>query len=973
MKKTRLDAPLLALLLAAPAFAAPKSAAPADLMPSVPETIETPRPDDAMGVTITRLPNGLTVYLSPNKGQPRVSAWIATRAGSKNDPADSTGMAHYLEHMMFKGTSKLGTLDYEKEAPHLEKIRALYEARFKTSDPAARAGIDKEIDAENVAAAAYEVPNEISKFYRSIGGRGLNAFTSTEETVFHVDLPANRLEAWAAVEAERFQHPVFRLFPTEIEAVYEEKNRSLDNASAILGEELDKDLYKSHPYGIPTLGTVAHLKNPSLTKMYEFHDRWYAPNNMTIALSGDFDRAQALEIIRRHFGDWTAQPLPALPAWPLPKPDGVERHEVKYEAEEQVLIAWPTVPSSAADADALEIMDMVMDNSAAGLLNLRLNQALKVKASGSYPQMQNDAGAEQVWALPKKGQTLEEAEALLMQTVDALKNGEFTDEDLAAIVVAFEIGEKRRLESNEDRAATMIRSFVSLEPWERTSGRLERLRRVTKDDVVRVARKYLGGDRIVVYRRNAKPEIPRIDKPGFTKLDIDPSRQSEFLKNVLALPAAPIEPRWLVAGKDYQVLPVSGGKLYASKNPYNDLFALTVREERGRKQERTLCEALDLLDLAGAGPYSADELKRKLYALGTTVSYSCDERDSEVSVSGLDRNFWPSLELLAERFDWPNVSSGTLDRLIDVEIGARADEKLDPDAVSGALGEFAQRGRESAVLSRPTNDELKKLDESRLKALIRDWPAWQRRVTYAGPRSASEVAKLLERGGTFKPAPAREPLRYLKPPKTRLLFTHREMAQAQVGFFAADEVYNPENFVDYQFYSQYMGGGMSSVIFQEVREARALAYSAGGGHSTSAKKGDETQAWAYLGCQADKTPEAVELMLKLFREFPSSTKRFEETAKAVEEGYRTNVLEYGAIPGALMDWEDQGLPGGDPRPKRFERALAYALPEVESFSKRFSAKPMTVWILGDRAHVGVDRLKALGDFEEEGLDAVFPY
>jgi predicted Zn-dependent peptidase len=970
--KTRISAPLFALLLTAPAFAAPRPL-PAGSMPTVPETIETPSPGDAMGVTIERLPNGLTVYLSPNKGEPRVSAWIATRAGSKNDPADSTGIAHYLEHMMFKGTTKLGSMDYAKEAPHLERIRALYEARFKISDPEARAKIDREIDAENVADAADVVPNEISKFYRSIGGRGLNAFTSTEETVFHVDLPANRLEAWAAVEAERFQHPVFRLFPTEIEAVYEEKNRSLDNAGAILGEELDKALYPSHPYGIPVLGTVAHLKNPSLTKMYQFHDRWYVPNNMAIALSGDFDRKTAMEIVRRHFGSWAAQPLPALPKWPLPKPSGVERHEVKYEAEEEVIVAWPTVPASSPDADALEILDMLTDNTAAGLLNLRLNQALKVKGSGSYPQMQNDAGAWQVWAQPKKGQTLEEAEALLMQTVDALKNGEFTDDDIAAILVDFEIGEKKRLESNESRDGVMIQSFVSLEPWERTAGHLERLRRVTKDDVLRVARKYLGDDRVVVYRRNAKPEIPRIDKPNFTKLDIDPSRQSAFLTEALALPAAPIEPRWLVAGRDYQVVPISGGKLYASKNPYNDLFTLTFREDRGRKHERTLCEAVDLMSLAGAGPYTADEFKRKLYALGTTISQFCDERESEITVSGLDRNLWPSLELLAERFDWPNLSSGTLAGMIDVELGARADEKLDPDAVSGALGELAQRGRESSVLSRLTDDELKKLDESRLKALIRDWPAWQRRVAYAGPRSASEVAKLIEYGRTFKPAPAHEPVRYLKPAKTRVLFAQREMAQAQIGFFAADEVYDPEHSLDYQFYSQYMGGGMSSVIFQEVREARALAYTAQGGHSTSAHKGDETQAWAYVGCQADKAPESVDLMLKLFREFPSSAKRFEETAKAVEEGYRTNVLQYGEIPGALMDWEDQGLTGGDPRPQRFERALKYALPQVESFAKRFADKPMTVWILGDRDHVGTDRLKAFGDFEEKGLDALFPY
>jgi predicted Zn-dependent peptidase len=968
--KTRTLAPVLALLLASPALGKTKPAPPP---PAEPGTLSVPLPDDPMGVTIERLPNGLTVYLSPKKGQPRVSAWIVTRAGSKNDPPDATGMAHYLEHMMFKGTPKLGTLDYAKEAPHLERIRELYETRFKTADPAARAALDKKIDAEDVAAAAYEVPNELSTFYREIGGRGLNAFTSNEETVFHVDIPANRLEAWATVEAERFQHPVFRLFPTELEAVYEEKNRSLDNASAVLDEELEKDLYPSHPYGIPVLGTVAHLKNPSLTKMMRFHDDWYVPNNMAIVLAGDFDRAAALDAIRRHFGAWPARALPPLPKWPLPKPDGVERHEVKYEAPEQVDVSWPTVPASEPDADALAIMDMLMDNSAAGLLNLRLNQALKVEGSGSYPEMRNDAGNWTVWAVPKKGQALEEAEALLMGTVDALKNGEFDDADLAAVVTQFEIGEKRRLESNEDRAAAMTQSFAAVEPWPRAAGRLGRLRRVTKQDVVRVARKYLGDDRVVVYRRNAEPEILRIDKPGFTKLDIDPSRRSEFLKEVLAIPAVPIEPRWLVSGRDYQVEPVSGGRLYAAKNPYDDLFTLTVREERGRRSERDLCQALNLLALSGAGPYTADELKKKLFALGTTVSYSCDERTSLVSISGLDRNLWPSLELVAERFDWPYVSSGTLAGMIGVELGAREDEKRSPQSVYAALGELAQRGRDSEVLGRLSDAELKGLDEARLKALIRDWPTWQRRVAYAGPRSASEVAKLLEYGRSFKPAPPREPLRYLKPDRTRILFTNRAMEQARIGFFAGDEVYDPSHDADYQFYSQYMGGGMSSVIFQEAREARALAYTADGGHTSGADKGDETKVYGDIGCQADKTPEAMDLMLKLFSDFPASTRRFQDTARAIEESYRAGALEYDQVPGALMEWEDEGLTEGDPRPQRYERALKYTLPELAAFAQRFANEPMTVWILGDRDRVGLDQLKAAGGFEEKGLDALFPY
>jgi len=970
--KTRLA--LVSLLVLAFAASAAAKPAPATLAPSVPATLDSPLPDDPMGVTIHRLPNGLTVYLSPNKGQPRVTAYIAVRAGSKNDPAQATGQAHYLEHMLFKGTTRLGTLDYAKEAPHLARIRELYETRAKAKDAAARAKLDKEIDAENVADAALAVPNEIDKFYRAIGADDVNAHTSNEETVYEVDVPANRLEAWATMESERFSHPVFRLFPGELEAVYEEKNRSMDNAERILGEEVEKELFKSHPYGTQTtLGTIEHLKNPSLAQMQAFYDRWYVPNNMAIVLAGDFDPAAALETISRHFGSWTPKPLPPAQAWPLPKPKGEERYEVKYEAEEKVVVAWPTAAASHPDADALTVMDMIVDNSAAGLLNLRLNQAQKVKISGSYPMMRNDAGEWDMWAATKKGQTPEQALALLLETVEALKNGDFDESDLAAVITDFEISQKRRLESNGGRVTTMVDSFISYEPWEKTAARLERLRRVTKDDVVRVARQYLGPNRVVVFRRNGKPEIPKIDKPGFTNLDIDPSRESAFLKEALAIPALPIEPRWLVAGRDYQIAPVEGGRMYAAKNPYNDLFQLTIRFDRGWRSDRRLCAALDLLDLSGAGPYSADEFKKRLYALGASLSYSCGERSSAIQLEGIDRNFWPSLELMSQRFDWPNVSSGTLQKMVEVDLGEREDEKKDPGAVHYALGQLASRGRESAVLGRLSNDELKKLDEASLKSLIADFPRWQRRVGYVGPRSPSEVAKLLETWGRYKPTPARAPIRLLKPAKTRVLFTDREMVQARVGLFASDEIFDPAHVVDYLFYAQYMGGDMSSVIFQEVREARALAYSAGGGHSTSADKGDETQVWGSLGCQADKTPEAVSLMLKLLGDFPASDKRFHETAKAVEELYRTNPVQFREIPAVLMDWEDAGITGGDPRPKRFEKALAYTSADLETFARRLKDKPMTVWILGQRDRVGLDRLKTLGEFEEKSLSDLFPY
>ncbi|MCX5795603.1 MAG: insulinase family protein [Elusimicrobia bacterium] len=942
-------------------------------MPKVPEPLDIPLPADPMAVTIHRLPNGLTVYLSPYHQEPRVTAWIATRAGSRQDPADSTGMAHYLEHMLFKGSGALGTGDYAKEKPSLDRISALYEKLFKTTDPAERKAVYKEIDRYNVLVSTYAIPNELAQAYRRLGARGLNAFTSNESTVFVCNFPSNRAEAWARLESDRFAHPVFRLFQTEIETVYEEKNRSLDNPERILNEALDKQVWKEHPYGRTVLGSVEHLKNPSLAKMYAYYDKNYIPNNMAIVLSGDFDRASMLQLIEKYFGVWKPKDLPKAEPSPIVKPKGVERVEVRYESEEKVAASWQTVPVEHPDADALTVMDMLMTNSRTGIIDLDLVQAQKVKSANSGNDFLNEGGVWTMWAVPKKDQKLEEAEALLMGTVAKLKAGAFTDEDIKAVLTNFEVGEKYKLENNDSRVGYMVGSFLRYEPWPKTAAWLERLRRVTKADVLRVAQKYLGEDRVVAYRRQGKPTLVSMAKPEFTKLDIKPGRQSRFFDEVLSLPAAPLEPRWVVRDRDYTLTEIPEGRLYAAANPVNDLFALTWRFDLGRRHERSLCSALNLLEHAGAGALPAEEFKKRLYALGVSLRTGCGEQEASVSLSGLEKDLWPSLQLMREHFDSPRTDTDTLKKMVEVAIGAHQDNRKNPAYIHHALSELAERGKESGVLLELSDSELRALKEDSLKALARSLLDYKRRVIYVGSRTPGEVARLIDQGRRgYKDPPAYKPQRYLKPARDKVLFTHRDMLQSQIGIFAADEVYDPRHAVDYQFLANYLGGGMSSVIFQEVREARALAYQASGGYWGASKTGDENQVWGYLGTQADKTSEAAALLRGLLLSPPLSGPRFAETAKGIEESYRTNPIQFRSVPGAVIGWEELGL-SGDPRPERFARVLEYKLDDLARFSRRFQGRPMTVYVLGHRDRLGLDALKKLGDFEEKSLDQIFPY
>lgn len=518
----------------------------------------------------------------------------------------------------------------------------------------------------------------------------------------------------------------------------------------------------------------------------------------------------------------------------------------------------------------------------------------------------------------------------------------------------------------------MAASFALFEPWPRTVASLDRLRAVTKEDVLRVAKKYLGEGRVIAYRRNGKPTIPSIVKPEFTKIEIDPSRSSPFLQEILAIPAVPREPRWVVEGRDFTRTKTALGTLFSAPNPVNDLFSLSWEFPRGSRHERRLCAALDLLDLAGAGGLSAEEFKKKLYAMGASLSYSCGEQESGVHLSGLERNLWASLELMSKRFQEPRNAPDDLAKMVQVAIGAHQDNKKNPGYVHYALGQYASRGKQSPVLAELSDKELLALKTADLTRVMRGFTAYNARVAYVGSRPPGEVARLIDTGRRqFRKSPARKPLKYLKPAKDKVYFAHRDMVQAQVGLSTVDGIYDPERSVDYNFFNEYLSG-MSGVIFQEVREARSLAYSAHGGYDSGDHKGDENRAFGRLGCQADKTAEASALTRDLLKNVPPSENRFRDAAKAIEESYRTDPITFRGIPGAIMAWEDLGF-SGDPRPPRFEKALRYRLEDLTRFAGRFKDRPMTAAILGSRDRVDLPKLKKLGEFEEKKLEEIFPY
>ncbi len=939
--------------------------------------VYAPKPGDAMPAYIYRLDNGLTIYLTRNNQAPRFYSEIAVRAGSKNDPAETTGLAHYLEHLMFKGSQHLGTLDYAAEKPHMDRIRQLYEEHFRENDPAKRKQLYERINKETQLSAQFAIPNEIDRLYGSFGASDLNAHTGDEETVYQVGLPINRLGQWAAVEADRFLAPVFRLFVTELETVYEEKNRSMDNKENLLMEGVLAQLFKHHPYGQQTtLGRPEHLKRPSIKNIEDFYRRNYVPGNMGVFISGDIDPDKAMPILDEYFSSWKAQPVPAKQEWKEEPIKGVERVKIPYRGEEKVLLAFRTAPEKSADKEALMVFDMLLDNSVAGLINLNLNQAQKVREAGSYPMIMNDYGAQFLWGVPKQGQTLQQVEQLLLDQVQLIRKGEFEDWIIPAIINDFEKNQKQAMEENSGRVQLMRSAFIAEEDWPFAIHELDRIRKVTKADVMRVANEYFSGGYVSGYRVDEDRQVPFIEKPSIEKVQIDPSRESPFAKQITEMPVQEIQPIWVNPEKDFEIYQdAQGTRYYYNKNPINDLFSLSIRIEKGSRHDRTLPVAIQLLEKSGAKEFNTIDLKKEWYKLGTDFNVSAGENETVISISGLEKNLIPSLFLLNDVLNAPVSDQATLDELVNIILVQREDAKKDQNTILSAVTQYNRYGKDSRFLQMLPTQQLRGLKTDDLLTTVTSLMSLQRKVFYTGSLSSGDFLYLfdgiLNHEHQLQPAPAYVHLQVRAPEANEIEFFDKPLAQSLIRLEFGHEKYQSAHVPKAQLYNEYFDGGMGGIVFQELREARALAYVVGAQYVLPERPVDQNIMVGVINCQPDKSDEAVGEFIRLMDEMPLSPERFSHAEEAVESQYRDSRITFRGILGAVLSWERLGLPI-DPRPQWFAQVLQLKLNDLKDFSEKEIAKrPKLISIVGDSAKMDMTQLEKFGTVRKVSTGEIF--
>jgi predicted Zn-dependent peptidase len=942
----------------------------------------TTAPNDPLGVRVYKLANGLTVYLSDYKNAPRIQTYIAVRAGSKNDPATATGLAHYLEHMVFKGTSRLGTKDWAQEKPQLDKIEALYEQyRSQRNDPAARKRTYHQIDSISGVAARYAVPNEYDKLMGSIGSKGSNAHTSNEETVYQEDIPSNQLEKWSAVQAERFKEMVPRLFHTELEAVYEEKNRGLDSDFSKEFETLNASLYPTHPYGTQTtIGTIEHLQNPSITEIKKYFNQYYVPGNVALCLSGDLDYDQTIRLIDKYFGDWQAKPAPAFNA-PVEKPlTAPITKEVLGPQAENVMVGYRFAGKATRDALRLRMLEKILTNGQAGLFDLDLNQQQKVLQASSFTDLNDDYSTHILYGSPRQGQKLEEVRSLMLAEVEKVKKGDFPEWLIPAIVNNEKLNRTKSYESNEARAGAMYEAFIERVSWADYVKQQEDFGTITKAEIVKFANDNYGPNSVTVYKRTGTdPNTVKVVKPAITPVPANRDAASAYYTEVSKLPATDLAPVFVDYKKDIQTADLKPGlPLYYTKNTENGLFSLFYAIDLGSNNDPRLDLATDYLQYLGTGNYTAAQLQQEFYKLGCSFAVSSGQDRILVSLSGLDSNLEPAVKLFEQLLNAPRPDAAALQNMVAGILKQRQDAKLNKGVIlNAAMLNYAKYGAKNPFTNVLSEQQLKALKPEQLTALLKSLPTYQHRVLYYGPREVADLGNVLRANhrtpATLKPVPAAKDFAEQPLKDKKVYWVDYKMVQAEILFLTKGDLYSKALAPTVALYNEYFGGGMGSIVFQDLRESKALAYSASSRYANADKTGRSNYIVSYIGTQSDKLPEAMSGMENLLTDLPMAEANLQIAKQSIRNSISTDRITHENI---LLSYERARRLGLDYDLRRdvYEQTQNMTFGELQKFQQaKVKGQNQVILVIGSKDRLNFKELAKYGTVEQLSLKEIFGY
>lgn len=926
---------------------------------------------NALKVKEYRLENGLTVWLNEDHSQPKVFGAVVVKAGAKDCP--DTGIAHYFEHMMFKGTDRIGTLDYESEKVLLDSIAMKYDELAMTEDTAARARLQKEINELSIRSSEYVIPNEFNRLINRFGGSGLNAATSYDATIYFNTFSPQYMVQWAEINSERLINPVFRLFQSELETVYEEKNMYGDFIGGQVMDTLMARYFGPHPYAYPIIGSTKNLKNPRLTEMHKFFEDYYVASNMALILSGDFDAQQVMPILEKAFSRIRSGNAPKQEKVMLPPFNGRETMKVKFPIPfiKAMGLGFRGVSANHEDQVALNIAVNLLNNSnGTGYLD-KLMVEHKLMGALAINESMNEAGILAVAIMPKLLiQSYSSAEKMVWDEINRVKNGDFSDEMFNSLKLEQKRQYASSLENIDSRATIMMNLFSQGKSWNDYLNEVARIESITKEDVVRVAQKYFSNNYLCVTKSTGKYPKDNLPKPAFSPVvPRNADASSSYAKQLEKIPEQQVAPRIIDFEKDVKTSKLTPlVTLYTTPNPLNDIFTLNISYGIGALEQPELMQLTNYLQLLGTESLSFEQFRSRLQSIGSTLAFDVTPDAFVMKVTGFDNHIDETMKLVGDFIRHAKADDKKLRQIVD---DAKVSEKAffkSGDNVASALLEQVKYGDQSRYLRKLSLSQIKKLKGKDMLAIYDKVRSVQCDLHYCGTLPVEKVIGTirqhlpLERTTVASNSPYyRELKQYDRP--TVFFIDMPDMAQSIVyGYVKGDPVDDKASRHASRLFSVYFGGDMSSLMFQEIREFRSFAYRTSGRYQlpNHAHKGTAGSFTAMLSTQSDKTLDALGVLDSLIREMPLKPERVEAVKQMLVNRINNDYPPFRNLSEKVASARMEGF-DRDPAEEFLRDIATMDMQDISRFYReQISGRPVVYVIAGNRKHIDMKKLAEYG-------------
>ena len=908
------------------------------------------------GLTEYKLDNGLTVMLWEDHDQPDVTGYVVVRAGAVDEPAEYTGLAHYLEHMLFKGTQKIGALDWEAEKPIYDSIIALYDQYCETTDPEQREKLATQINECSMREAKVSSTEDFFNLLDIIGAEGVNAFTSFDVTAYHNSFPEAEMYRWLTIFSDRLIDPVFRTFQAELENVFEEYNMYANNPSSQASKQLMQDIYKGSPYERDVIGHPEHLKNPRLSKLIEFYNTWYVPNNMALILVGDFDAEAAKPMIAETFSRLQPKELPARPSYPEVQLTGSKHYNLGYSPQ----IAWiyPGVKANDPDQEVIEFVCNLLSNGQTGLLD-KITIDGEVQYAGVGLDARRNTGRIIVQAVPyyDANQQMFESdkatEKIVMKEIDKIKAGEISDEMIASLKRMYAQSYKVADESSELKINSLLSAFMYDMPLEQVLNANDHIQALTKEEIVRVAKKYFNQDHMTISFDEATKtnKAKTLPKPNIKPLEPVKDAKTAYAEAFKKLPKGQLK-QTFNNFNDVQVSSLGENiTLHYTPNTKNDVFSLTLRYGVGEHEMPLLPYAAALMNNAGIMGNPATEGKdfaQQMAELGGDVSYGCNDSYFYISISGEDGNMNKIMNLVNRQLLMPYLEKKQLDAIKGSEFFTRLSRQRRTAVQKSALMQYALYGDKSAYLDEVPFADIWGMGLPQVQSLLSSARTYALNVFYCGTLTPEQLVAELPLTEGMRPSNSpfiQEKKTYEKP--TVFFLPNSDVQQADLYFYINGQPYDIASDVYSDAFNQYFSGGFSGIVLNEIRTKRSMAYTAYGVNQTPSLTGKNTNFIGYVGTQSDKVVDAINVYMDLLTTMPADTTRMEAIRAALKQAAQTAKPSMRGKASTFEAWKRLGY-NDDPAKVNAEKIDNLTYEQIEAFYKEnIQGKPITIILMGD--------------------------